>query len=161
MVSLIRLWVLNPHPAGSGSKPCVTSSENSTLSILAVEDDPGVADLLHSLLNSVDGWGATVAHDAAAARSTFQQVQTDVLVLDLELPGISGLELLELLHQEKGWHDQPVIMVSANARKPEVIAAVRAGRVIKAVMKPFDIDHLIGVITEVTGRQAGREGARA
>jgi two-component system phosphate regulon response regulator PhoB len=96
----------------------VTSSESSTLSILAVEDDPGVADLLHSLLNDVDGWGATVAHDAAAARSTFQQVQIDVLVLDLELPGISGLELLDLLRQEPGWRDQPVILVSANPECP-------------------------------------------
>ena len=137
------------------------ASEHATLSILVVEDDPGVADLLHELLNDVGGWGATVAHEAAAARSTFQQVCIDVLIPDLDLPGISGLELLELLHQEAGWHDQPVIMVSANARKPEVVAAVRAGRVIKAVMKPFDIDHLIGVITEATGRQAGREGARA
>lgn len=130
----------------------MTSSENSTISILAVEDDPGVADLLHSLLNDVDGWGATVANDAAAARSTFQQVQIDVLVLDLELPGISGLELLELLHQEPGWHDQPVIIVSANARMPEVVAAVRTGRVTESLMKPFDVDRLIGIITEATRR---------
>jgi DNA-binding response OmpR family regulator len=134
----------------------VTSGEHSTISILAVEDDPGVADLLHSLLNDVDGWGATVACDAAAARSTFQQVQIDVLVLDLELPGISGLELLELLRQEPGWHDQPVIVVSANARKPEVIAAVRAGRVTESLMKPFDIDRLVDIIKEVTRHLAKR-----
>jgi CheY-like chemotaxis protein len=130
----------------------VTSSESSTISILAVEDDPGVAGLLHSLLNDVDGWGATVAHDAAAARSTFQQVQIDVLVLDLDLPGISGLELLELLRQEPGWRDQPVILVSANARMPEVVAAVRAGRVTESLIKPFDVDRLIGIITEATRR---------
>jgi two-component system phosphate regulon response regulator PhoB len=130
----------------------VTSRERSTLSILAVEDDHGVADLLHSLLNDVDGWGATIARDAAAARSTFQQVQIDVLVLDLELPGISGLELLELLRQEPGWHDQPVIVVSANARKPEVVAAVRAGHVTESLMKPFDVDRLVAIITEATKR---------
>jgi len=152
MVGLIRLWVLISHPSGSGSRPFVTSSETSTISILAVEDDPGVADLLHSLLNDVDGWGATIARDAAAARSTFQQVQIDVLVLDLELPGISGLELLELLRQEPGWHDQPVIVVSANARKPEVVAAVRAGRVTESLMKPFDVDRLVAIIAEATRR---------
>jgi two-component system sensor histidine kinase BarA len=130
----------------------VTSSESPTISILAVEDDPGVADLLYSLLNDVDGWGATVARDAAAARSTFQQVQIDVLVLDLELPGISGLELLELLHQEPGWHGQPVIIVSANARTPEVVAAVREGRVTESLLKPFDVDRLIGIITEAIRR---------
>jgi two-component system chemotaxis response regulator CheY len=137
----------------------VKSSKKSTASILAVEDDPGVADLLHSLLNDVDGWGATVAHDAAAARSTFQQVQIDVLVLDIDLPGISGLELLGLLRQEEGWHDQPVIIVSANARKPEVLEAIRAGQVTEALMKPFDIDRLVAVIMEATSRQTGQEGA--
>ena len=125
-------------------------AEQSTLSILAVEDDPGVAELLLHLLNDVEGWGATVAHDAASARSTFQQVQIDVLVLDVGLPGISGLELLELLRQEDGWRDQPVIVVSAQARQAEVRQAIRAGRVTEALMKPFDIDRLISMIQEAT-----------
>ena len=68
----------------------MTSPEQSTLSILVVEDDPGVAELLRELLNDVEGWGATVAADASAARATFQQVQIDVLILDIDLPGISG-----------------------------------------------------------------------
>jgi CheY-like chemotaxis protein len=128
----------------------VPDSEQSTLSILAVEDDPGVAELLLHLLNDVDGWGATVAHDAASARSTFQQVQIDVLVLDVGLPGISGLELLKLLRQEDSWRDQPVIVVSAQARQSEVREAIRAGWVTEALMKPFDIDRLISMIQEAT-----------
>jgi CheY-like chemotaxis protein len=130
----------------------VSDSELSTLSILAVEDDPGVADLLLHVLNDVDGWGATAVHDAAAARATFQQVQIDVLVLDVELPGISGLELLELLRQEDGWHDQPVIVVSAQAREPGVREAIKAGRVTEALMKPFDIDRLISAIEAASAR---------
>lgn len=127
-------------------------SEPSTLSILAVEDDPGVADLLLNVLNDVEGWGATVVHDAAAARSAFQQVQFDVLVVDVELPGISGLELLALLRQDAGWHDQPVIVVSVSARQPEVREAIRTGQVAEALMKPFNIDRLIGLIEEATTR---------
>jgi CheY-like chemotaxis protein len=121
-------------------------SEQSTLAILAVEDDPGVAELLVHLLSDVDGWSATVAHDAAAARSTFLQVQIDVLVLDVGLPGIPGLELLELLPQEDGWRDQPVIVVSAQSRQPEVREAIRVGRVTEALMKPFDVDRLVSII---------------
>jgi len=122
------------------------------VSILAVEDDPGVAELLLNLLNDVDGWGATVVHDAAAARSTFQQVRIDVLVLDIGLPGISGLELLESLRQEAGWHDQPVILLSAQARQSEVQAAIKAAQVTQALQKPFDIDRLLGIIEDVTTR---------
>ena len=69
----------------------------NTLSILVVEDDEAVAELIRAVLNDVSGWGATVVHNAAAARAVFQHVRIEVLVLDVNLPGISGLELLELL----------------------------------------------------------------
>ena len=128
----------------------MSPSEPSTLSILVVEDDPGVADLLHELLNDVDGWGATVAHEAGAARATFQQVGIDVLVLDVNLPGISGLELLELLQREPGWHGQPVVIVSANVHEPAIREAIRRAPVTEALAKPFDVDHLIRVIQAAT-----------
>jgi CheY-like chemotaxis protein len=128
----------------------MTPSERSTLSILVVEDDPGVADLLRELLNDVDGWGATVAPDAASARSTFQQVQIDVLVLDVNLPGISGLELLALLQQEPGWRGQPVVIISANVRDPDVQEAIRRAPVTEVLAKPFDVDHVIHVIEAAT-----------
>ena len=46
----------------------MTESYGSTLTILVVEDDHAVAELMRSVLNRVPGWGATVVHDAAAAR---------------------------------------------------------------------------------------------
>jgi len=130
----------------------MASQEHSTLSILVVEDNPGVADLLRELLNDVEGWGATVAPDASAAIATFQQVQIDVLVLDIDLPGISGLELLELLHQETGWHDQPVILVSAKVGQPAVQDAIRKAQVTELVQKPFDVDQLVRIIQEAASK---------
>ncbi len=130
----------------------MNTEKQPTVSILAVEDDPGVADLLLHLLNDVEGWGATVAPNAAAARSTFQHVRIDVLLIDIELPGISGLELLDQLRQEAAWHDQPVIVVSALARQREVREAIKQGHIVEALTKPFDIDQLIRVVTEAIAR---------
>ena len=76
----------------------------STLSILVVEDDEAAADLIREVLNDVVGWGATVVHDAAAARAIFQHVKIEVLVLDVNLPGISGIELLGLLRRDRHWN---------------------------------------------------------
>ena len=87
----------------------------STLSILVVEDDEAAADLIREVLNDVVGWGATVVHDAAAARAIFQHVKIEVLVLDVNLPGISGIELLGLLRQDPHWNEPPIILMSANA----------------------------------------------
>jgi hypothetical protein len=50
-----------------------------TLSILVVEDDEAAAELIRTILNNVVGWGATVVHDAAAARAVFHHVQIEVL----------------------------------------------------------------------------------
>lgn len=68
------------------------SPGGATRTILVVEDDVAVAELVRMVLNRVSGWGATVVHDAAAAREVFRHVLVEVLLVDVNLPGISGLE---------------------------------------------------------------------
>ena len=75
-----------------------------TLSILVVEDDEAVAELIRTILNDVAGWGTTVVHDASAAREVLRHVRIEVLVVDVNLQGISGLELLVLLRQDPHWN---------------------------------------------------------
>lgn len=122
------------------------SAQEPTLTILVVEDDVAIAELLRALLNDVSGWGATVVHDAAAARAVLQHVRVEILVLDVNLPGISGLELLELLSRDPEWHDPPVILVTANPRLPAVREAVSEGRAIRLIAKPFDVDELLQAV---------------
>ena len=118
------------------------------MSILVVEDDAAVAELLRALLNDVPGWGATVVHDAAAARAVFRHVRVEILVVDVNLPGISGLELLHLLGADRGWHDPPVILVSADPSQPGVAEALTDGAAVRILAKPFDVDELIQAVHE-------------
>ncbi len=134
---------MDPGPARSGS----------TVSILVVEDDHAVAELLREAFHDIQGWAATVAHDAAAARQVFEQVTIDVLLLDVDLPGISGLELLELLRGDPNWHEPPVIVLSANPSQPGIKEAVGQGNVTRFIPKPFDLDDVVDTI-----RRAIREG---
>ena len=78
----------------------MAGGRGATLSILVVEDDAATAELVRTILYLVPGWGATVVHDAAAAREVFTHVRIEVLVLDVNLPGISGPELLALLRRD-------------------------------------------------------------
>src|SRR5215216_1834144 len=94
------------------------------LTILVVEDNPAIAELLRTVLNDVSGWGATVVHDAAAALAVFPCVHIDVLILDINLPGISGLDLLQVLQQNRHWQVPPVILVSANPTQPGIREAM-------------------------------------
>ncbi len=128
-------------------------STGGTLSILVVEDDEGAADLIRSILNDEIGWGATVVHDAAAARAVFQHVRIEVLVLDVNLPGISGIELLGLLRQDPHWDEPPIILMSADPGQPAVADALREGAVTTFLPKPFDVDSLVAEInTAVAAR---------
>ena len=123
-----------------------------TLSILVVEDDKAVAELLRAVLNRVPGWGATVVHDAAAAREIIRHIQVEALVLDVNLPGISGPELLHMLQDDAAWQGPPVVLASSDVGQPGVPEALRAGRAVAALQKPFDIDELVEQIERATSR---------
>jgi DNA-binding response OmpR family regulator len=118
----------------------------STLSILVVEDDDAAAELIRTVLNDVVGWGATVVHDAAAAREVFRHVRVEVLVLDVNLPGISGIELLPLLREDQHWNEPPVILMSAEPGQAGISQALREGTVTSFLRKPFDVDELVAEI---------------
>ena len=130
-----------------------------TLTILVVDDDRAVADLLRALLNDVPGWGATAVHDAAAARAVFHHVRVELLLLDVNLPGISGLELLDLLRGDPVWRDPPVILISAEPDQPAARAALRAGVAARMIPKPFDVDALVGAVQDVLDEHSERPAA--
>ena len=129
------------------------------LTILVVEDDEALAELLRLLLNRVPGWGATVVRDAAAAREVFHHLQVDLLVLDVNLPGISGLELLPLLRADPHWHDQPVVLMSADPGQPAIQEAVTRGDVAQFLAKPFDVDALLESVGSVVGVRSAEVSA--
>jgi two-component system phosphate regulon response regulator PhoB len=128
---------------------------DETLTILVVEDDEALAELLRTLLNRVPGWGATVVHDAAAAREVCHHVRVEVFVVDVNLPGISGLELLALLRADPEWRDPPVILMSARPDQPGIDAALARGTAGRFIAKPFDVDDLIDAVHDaVTAQRA-------
>lgn len=127
----------------------------NTLSILVVEDDRATAELIRTVLNDVQGWGATVVHDASAACEVFRHVRIEVLVVDVGLPGISGLELLAMLRNDPHWQEPLVILTSADADQKVVDDAVRQGPVAAFLRKPFDVEELVQDIQEAALRAEG------
>ena len=123
-------------------------SFGQTLSILVVEDDEATAELIRTVLNDVQGWGATVVHNASAAREVFRHVEIEVLVLDVGLPGISGLELLAMLRDDPHWREPPVILMSADADPKVVDDATRNVQVTAFLRKPFNVEDLVQDIQE-------------
>jgi CheY-like chemotaxis protein len=126
----------------------VASAQSHTISILVVEDNPATAELVREILNDVPGWGATVVHDASAACAVFQHVKVEVLLVDVNLPGISGLELLQLLRRGQKWHEPPIILISASPLQHDLRDLLRHDGGVRFISKPFDVDELVDAVEQ-------------
>lgn len=117
--------------------------------ILIVDDEKSFVRSLTFALEEA-GMEALSAHTGEAALEQLQQRLPDLLLLDLRLPGISGMDLL--YEVARRWPELPVVMISAHGDTRAAVQAVKAGAT-DYLTKPFALDellHLIGTITERT-----------
>jgi len=118
--------------------------------ILVVDDDARLRALLQRFLTG-EGFRITAAADAAAARRALSGVAFDLVVLDVMMPGESGLELVESLRREGS--DVPVLMLTARGAPDDRIAGLEAG-VDDYLGKPFDPRELALRIRTILRRVA-------
>jgi DNA-binding response OmpR family regulator len=118
--------------------------------VLIAEDDPDTLVILRVNLNAA-GFEPILASDGHTALARIEAEQPDAVLLDVLLPGIDGWQVLEALHA-KG-DPVPVIMCSAKDNIHDLKKAQDLGAVAYLV-KPFDIDRLVAVTTEVVGLRA-------
>jgi two-component system phosphate regulon response regulator OmpR len=108
--------------------------------ILVVEDDARLRDRLARYLTG-EGFRVTAAADAAGARARMRGISPDLLVLDVMMPGESGLDLTRSLREEQG-HDLPVLMLTARGAPEDRIAGFEAGAD-DYLPKPFEPRELV------------------
>jgi two-component system, OmpR family, phosphate regulon response regulator OmpR len=108
--------------------------------ILVVEDDARLRDRLARYLTG-EGFRVTAAADAAAARARMRGISPDLLVLDVMMPGESGLDLTRALREEQG-HDLPVLLLTARGAPEDRIAGFEAGAD-DYLPKPFEPRELV------------------
>jgi DNA-binding response OmpR family regulator len=103
--------------------------------VLLIEDEPNIAEAIRFIL-SRDGWDVTVEENGAQALPRVADVKPDLVILDLMLPGMSGLEILSSLRANPATEALRVLMLTAKGQGRDRQAAERAG--VSAFMsKPF------------------------
>jgi two-component system, OmpR family, KDP operon response regulator KdpE len=119
--------------------------------VLAVDDEPGILRALAANLR-VRGYDVDLAPNGEIALELAVLHPPDVVLLDLGLPGISGIDVIRGL---RGWTDTPIIVLSAREAQAEKVAALDAGAD-DYVTKPFGMDELLARL-----RAALRRSVRA
>ena len=123
--------------------------------ILVVDDDQRIRDLLARYLQE-NGYRITTADNAASARATMRGLAFDLIVLDIMMPGESGIELAQALRAEL---DVPILMLSARTEPDQRIEGLETGAD-DYLAKPFEPRELLLRLRNILSRRKRAPGAR-
>lgn len=113
--------------------------------ILMVDDDLAIRLLIQDILDDVH-YKVILAADGSAALAAMETVVPDLVTLDLDMPGIHGGQVLELIRQHEHLRDVNVVIISS-----ATMIAPRVKELAQAILqKPFDIDDLLDVVQRLT-----------
>ncbi len=130
-------------------------SEKAPTRVLIVDDEPATRSGLSRLLGA-EGYSVETAESGAAALELVSARPPDVVVTDLKMPGMNGLELLAKLHEQH--RELPVIVATALADLGSAVTAMRAGAD-DFIAKPVELDQLTLVMERALERRAVRTEA--
>jgi DNA-binding response OmpR family regulator len=118
--------------------------------VLLIEDEPNIAEAIRFIL-SRDGWQVSMMLDGIGAAEAVRADRPDLVILDLMLPGCSGLEVLQSIRANPETEAVPVLMLTAKGQGRDREAAERAG-VSRFMTKPFSNAEILASVRELVTR---------
>lgn len=137
-----------PQP-GSHSSQARWTRTTGPATVLIVEDEPAIAEAIAYLLRD-DGFQVALADTGPGGLDAFQTRAPDLILLDLMLPGLNGLEVCRTIRRTS---NVPIIMVTARASELEKVVGLEAGAD-DYLTKPFSIAELRARIHALLRRTA-------
>jgi DNA-binding NtrC family response regulator len=126
---------------------------DSLARILVIDDEAAIRESLEVLLK-LEGYTTRMAGDGVEGLRILDQESFDLMLLDLALPGQSGLELLPQFKER--YPDLPIIMITAYGTVDNVVEAIRAGAE-NFIQKPWDNEKLLADIRSAVARHKAEE----
>lgn len=117
----------------------LTRADGSPIRVLVVDDEASLTDLLQMALR-YEGWEIRTAADGSSALTTAREFRPDAIVLDIMLPDIDGLHVLQRLRADG--NDVPVLFLTAKDALDDRIAGLTAGGD-DYVTKPFSLEEVV------------------
>jgi two-component system, chemotaxis family, chemotaxis protein CheY len=133
----------SPHTVDRATQP---TPDPDTATILVCDDDPSLRELVRAVLGP--RYRFIEAADWTEALVAARELDPDLIVLDVMLPGLSGIEVLETIRNDESLKDMLVVVITAWSHA-ELDARVAGAD--RFVSKPFDPDELSGAVEELLG----------
>jgi two-component system, OmpR family, response regulator len=115
--------------------------------VLAVEDDPAIRKVIELSLTRVGNWQTMIVESGSKAIVAFSEFKPDVILLDVMMPGMNGIDTFKKLREQFGAHI-PIIFLTAKVQKQEIQAYAELGAA-GVVLKPFDPGQLPAQIKRI------------
>ncbi len=117
--------------------------------VLLIEDEPNIAEAIRFILGR-NGCEVFVQTDGRDGLAAVARLQPDLVILDLMLPGMGGMEVLQNLRMDPATRNLPVMMLTAKGQGRDREAATRAG--VSAFMtKPFANADMVSAVRALLG----------
>src|ERR1700743_1978998 len=129
-------------------------ADGNPINVLVVDDEAVLAEMVSMALR-YEGWTISTAGDGAAAIAAARAQRPDVVVLDVMLPDMSGLDVLHKLREENP--QLPVLLLTAKDAVEDRIAGLTAGGD-DYVTKPFSIEEVVLRLRALLRRTGGTTG---
>jgi two-component system chemotaxis response regulator CheY len=121
---------------------------NPDMKFLVVDDFSTMRRIIKSVLNELGYSNVTEADDGSTALPLLRDGDFDFLITDWNMPAMPGLELLKAVRANEKLAKLPVLMLTAEAQRDQIVAAARAG-VSGYIIKPFTADVLKKKLTTI------------
>jgi CheY-like chemotaxis protein len=121
--------------------------------VLVADDEPEILDLMRMLLEWED-YTVVETRDGEQCLAQARAVKPDLILSDVRMPKMTGLEVLEQLQADPDLRDIPVIMLSVVTTLPQVQTALQNGA-IAYLPKPFEMREMARLVNRVLTRDSG------
>lgn len=110
---------------------------NQDMNVLVVDDAATMRRIVRSLLRELGIKNVREAEDGEMAFEDLKRQKADLVVSDWAMPKMTGIELLRAIRQDEALKETPVLMVTAESKKENIMEAIQAG-VNNYIVKPFN-----------------------
>jgi len=115
--------------------------------VLLIEDEANISEAIRFLLTR-EGWNVDTHADGSDAVEVIRAARPDLVILDVMLPGKSGMDILRELRESDGLRDLPVLMLTARGQSRDREMAEKAG-VSRFMTKPFSNAEVLTAVRDL------------